>query len=151
MSQKAKARPDEDNVGTSHNLNPENRADCTQNRSQKPHKSSNSTRHSDQLTLFFAEDICAWRHLGNTESDAAFERIADELPKRRRRVYQYIKSRGLDGATAQECAEHFGIALHRISGRFSELKRDNMIRKIGVRNHGGVCVATEILAGEGGA
>lgn len=89
------------------------------------------------------QDICANRHQGNPESQAAFDRVATSLPAARKRVFEHIQSRGLDGATAQECADAFGIPIHKVSGRFSELKRDGLIRKVDVRNHGGVYVENQ--------
>ncbi len=85
-------------------------------------------------------DICENRHRGNQESQAAFQRIAGSLPAARQRCLGFIQSQGEHGATAQECADAFGIPIHRVSGRFSELKRDGLITKIGVRNKGGIYV-----------
>lgn len=88
-------------------------------------------------------DICEGKHQGNTQSRDAFRRLADALPAARLRVMEYIAAQEEQGATAQECANALGVAIHKVSGRFSELKRDGLIVKIGVRDHGGVCVAIQ--------
>ncbi len=93
-------------------------------------------------------DICERKHGGNAESVAAFAQIADTLPEQRRRVYELILSKGEYGATAQECADAFGVGINCVSGRLSELKRDGLIARVGTRNGGGVCVAIEYAAKE---
>lgn len=103
---------------------------------------------TQQSNLF---DICESRHGGNEQSRAAFERTADSLPRSRQRVMEFIEAQGERGATAQECADALGVPIHKVSGRFSELKRDEQIVKVGVRNSGGVCVAKRFAPVVGGA
>lgn len=93
-------------------------------------------------------DICANRHGGNQQSEEAFANIVDALPRRRQQVYAFILECGQNGATAQECADHFEVGIHQVSGRLSELKKDEHIRVTGTRGGGGVCVATVILQAE---
>lgn len=85
-------------------------------------------------------DICKNRHNGNNESDNAFDGIKQTLTQKRAEVFLAIFFEGQDGLTAQEYADIQGVGINTISGRFSELKRDGLIRKIGTRNKGGVCV-----------
>ncbi len=90
-------------------------------------------------------DISRRRHKGNAESNAVFQRVAEYLPQSRQRVLDFIREQGTNGATAQECANALGLPIHKVSPRFSELKRDGQIVKIGVRNDGGVCVVVELV------
>lgn len=85
-------------------------------------------------------DICENRHGGNTESKAAFDRIRESHAVMKERAFDFIRSRGDAGATAQEFADSLGVPINKISGRFTELKADGRIRKIAVRNKGGVYV-----------
>ena len=44
------------------------------------------------------------------------------IPSLRERVYDYIKSQGLNGATIDQCAIALGIRTASVCGRFNELK-----------------------------
>lgn len=84
-------------------------------------------------------DISENRHLGNAESQKAFKALQGVMPKMRQDALDWIKARG-QGGTSQEYADSLGVPINKVSGRFSELKRDGLIRKTGVRNRGGVFV-----------
>jgi len=84
------------------------------------------------------QDICKNRHRGSEESIAAFRRMRPIAA--RNRVMADIRRAGPQGITAKELAEHWNVGLNTISGRFSELKKDGLIRKIGVRDGCGVYV-----------
>lgn len=86
------------------------------------------------------KDICKSRHRGNTESDAAFDKTKDAIPHQRQKVFDAIQKRPKLGFTCKELAEMWGVGMNAISGRFSELKRDGMIVKVGVRDGCGVYV-----------
>jgi hypothetical protein len=79
------------------------------------------------------QDITQNRHSGNTESEAAFEKIHDSLPRQRAEVLEAIKNHP-KGITCKELATDWNVGMNVISGRFSELKRDKRIIKIGVRD-----------------
>ncbi len=86
-------------------------------------------------------DMCAGRHRGNRESREAFARISERRSAQRERVYAWVQRSGPDGITCRELASAWGCGMNQISGRFSELKASGRIRKVGVREGCGVCVA----------
>jgi predicted Rossmann fold nucleotide-binding protein DprA/Smf involved in DNA uptake len=95
-------------------------------------------------------DITANKHGGNPESEAAHKKRKPTAKAQRERVYRAILAAGLDGMTVHELAEKWNVAPNQISGRFSELKADGRIEKVGARknkngNSGGVCVAVELM------
>lgn len=77
-------------------------------------------------------DICRNRHKGNEESHKANLRVNKKL--QRERVLSAIRNAGPVGLTCRELAELWDVGMNTISGRFSELKRDGLIRKDSVRN-----------------
>tara|TARA_R100000655_G_scaffold4483_2_gene14503 strand:+ start:7101 stop:7469 length:369 start_codon:yes stop_codon:yes gene_type:complete len=79
------------------------------------------------------KDICKNRHRGNRESVAAFNGIKKTVSDRREQVRQAIEAAGANGATVHEVAEEMGTNPNNISGRFSELKKDDVIEQIGRR------------------
>lgn len=88
-----------------------------------------------QLALFTetVRDICAGRHGGNPQSVAAHEKIAETLPAVRAEVYGMITLAGASGLTADELSAKTGIPVNALSGRFTELKADGLIHKVGTR------------------
>lgn len=62
----------------------------------------------------------------------AFQSVVDHLPEMRRRVYDYIVSRGSFGATGDEVALHLGRR-GTINGRTTELHKMGLIRPAGER------------------
>lgn len=62
-------------------------------------------------------------------SQRAAERIAPVAPTMRRRVYEFIKSRGVEGATADECAIALGLKPTQVRPRCSGLFEDGLITK----------------------
>lgn len=87
-------------------------------------------------------DITSNRHGGNEQSQLAFERVRDELPQMRARVLRAIRIEP-DGVgwTCRELANCWEIGMNAISGRFTELKRDGLIKKQGTRDGCAVWVA----------
>jgi predicted transcriptional regulator len=59
----------------------------------------------------------------------AYSEILNELPKMRRRVL--IQIRALGKATIEETALALGRYPNQVSGRFSELRKANLIKQIG--------------------
>lgn len=95
-------------------------------------------------------DITANKHGGNSESVLAQSRRKHGANAQRERVFRAIRERGTDGLTVHELAETWGVTPNAISGRFSELKADGRIEKVGTRansngNRSGVCVAVECM------
>lgn len=82
------------------------------------------------------EDITTGHHGGNEESTAAHARLEPNLTAQRRRVLEACSRQG--GVTCRILAEEWGVGMNTISGRFSELKKAGLIRKIGVIDHCGV-------------
>lgn len=70
-----------------------------------------------------AADSSRRKHGGNPESAAAFS--PTQAGRDRDRVHAFIVSRGDTGATLDETAEAFGVGLHRISGRFTDLRTED--------------------------
>jgi DNA-binding transcriptional regulator YhcF (GntR family) len=85
-------------------------------------------------------DITANRHGGNPESEAAYRRIVGSLRPRARQVLAEIEGAGEEGLTTRELAAKWRVGMNVVSGRFSELKKQEMIRKTGVRDDCGVYV-----------
>lgn len=84
----------------------------------------------ERQTDLFRRDITANRHGGSPESRDAFERIRHEIPDARLRVLMEIQARPLGGMTCKELAAFWDVDMNVVSGRFSELKRDGMIRRL---------------------
>ena len=75
------------------------------------------------MQLDFFQDISRGRH--NPESQKAFEQIKPIIKNQRERVYDLI-----DGNRCTlEIAEKIEVPLHKISGRFTELKIKERISK----------------------
>jgi predicted transcriptional regulator len=65
----------------------------------------------------------------NENSLAAFERITSNLPQSQRRVICALEAFGPQ--TAEEVAINIGVAWHKISGRFGELRKMGLIMSVG--------------------
>ena len=78
-------------------------------------------------------DICASKHGGNPESQAANRRISAVKTKQRQAVLDAITA-SRTGLTCRELALQWCVGMNTISGRFSELKADGQIQKTGVRD-----------------
>lgn len=96
-------------------------------------------------------DITRNRHRGNANSNAAFEQNAEQFQTTREMVWHKL-IRHPFGLTAKELAAHFGVPLHSISGRCTELKHAGRAMATGERRDGsGVIVAlnpnADLLAG----
>ena len=99
---------------------------------------------SDLRTPPDPQDITGGKHGGSEESNAAFALIKDQLRKNQQKVYDQILDTGKNGLTCRQLAERWQVPMHKISGRFSELKKVGLIRKIGTVDKSALCVATEI-------
>lgn len=90
-------------------------------------------------------DITQNRHGGNLQSEFAFEKAlkSGKLYTDRFRVFEAIRESGSLGITCKELSEQWGVGMNHLSGRFSELKRDNKIKQIGRRKNSGVYVLSE--------
>jgi hypothetical protein len=67
-------------------------------------------------------DITSNRHGGNPESMEANRRIAATKEAVRMEVYTWAKSRGRQGITPDEAAEHFNCSHNHVAPRITELK-----------------------------
>ncbi len=85
-------------------------------------------------------DITENRHQGNPESVAAFQSIQSALPRQTLRVLQEIAAAGQRGLTCRELAAAWGVGMNKISGRFSELKKEGLVTKVGVREKSGIVI-----------
>ena len=75
-------------------------------------------------------------HNGTETSKAAAEAIALISGDQRRKVYDFIKSRGEEGATRKEIERGVGITTQSACPRMDELKRDGLIVKVGETREG---------------
>lgn len=88
-------------------------------------------------------DITANRHGGNAQSREAFEKIEAALPKMRNTVYAYVKAYSASGGfTCRELGIVLQVGMNQISGRFTELRKDGLIKKQGTRDGCAVWVVT---------
>lgn len=78
-------------------------------------------------------DICAGRHQGNAESEAAFNDLLPTLTRQRHTVFKLIHQSGGAGLTVHEAAATLGKTPNAVSGRFTELKAAGLITKNGRR------------------
>jgi hypothetical protein len=88
-------------------------------------------------------DICAARHGGDANSRDAHRRLAGDLPRLRLYVLLAIRAEGRAGLTCAELALRWDCGMNAISGRFSELLRDGLVRRDGRRGRGWVHVAAD--------
>lgn len=79
--------------------------------------------------LRMSADPSARKHKGNEQSVAAHKRILHTKADTYDQILRFIRSRGR--ATGFEVAAYLGKPLHAISGRLSELKAMNKLRKVG--------------------
>ena len=86
-----------------------------------------------QTDLF---DPTANRHSGNAESRAA--NVKNREIRSQQKTYVLEACRRFGGVTCRELAKDMKTGMNAISGRFSELKRAGLIRKVGVRDGCGV-------------
>lgn len=97
---------------------------------------------SQQAQMTFDQyDVCAKRHRGNPESVDANRKSSHNRRAMQIAVYNKIKDAGIQGLTCREAAESFGKGMNALSGRFSELKADGLICKVGRREGCGVYIA----------
>jgi hypothetical protein len=71
--------------------------------------------------------------MGKYESRVAYELTKPSHQAIRVEVYQFVLSRGQNGATADEVAAHFEALHNRTSPRMTELRQMFLIRETGVR------------------
>jgi len=74
-------------------------------------------------------DPCQNKHGGDAQSAEAWTRVKLNLGAQRALVLKLISETGEDGLTSHECAARIGFegAPHRVSGRFTELKKAGFI------------------------
>lgn len=85
-------------------------------------------RHSD-MPLFGYFGPRPPRARRDYTSQRAADRIALVAPAIRHRIYEFIKSKGAEGATADECAVALGLKPTQARPRCSELFEDGVITK----------------------
>lgn|GEM_PF-1674579 len=96
---------------------------------------------SETLPLFAPSDPTRSKHGGNPQSEAAFERVKVTLNARQKAVCSEVFLAREHGATAKEVAAKLKMPLHAISGRFTELKKAEVIFETEhVREGSRVCV-----------
>ena len=96
------------------------------------------------------KDICKNRHGGDAQSAEAWQRVKANIGAQRIMVLFLIASAGEDGLTSHECAARIGCegAPHRVSGRFTELKRAGWITLAALRQTPTGCSAKAYKATE---
>jgi DNA-binding MarR family transcriptional regulator len=83
--------------------------------------------------IFTPSDICANNHQGNTDSVKAHEKIKESLPRKRKMILSLFLS---GEYTPKQVARMTMVQLNTISGRFTELKADELLEKTGDRVDG---------------
>ena len=85
-------------------------------------------------------DICFNRHGGNPESNLANKKLLLSGKKRKQRseVIALIANAGSEGMNCKEVAAAMETGMNNVSGRLTELRRDEVIIKCGVRGGSGV-------------
>lgn len=68
--------------------------------------------------------------------NAAFEKIAPELPEKRKRVFQALKAH--EPCTREELARFMRLSINEVTGRITELRDQNVLVKenTSVKRHG---------------
>ena len=74
------------------------------------------------LPLFDRVDVCAKRHGGSPESQAAYREHHGAFSKQRSVILGLVRRAGANGLTCKEAAGELDVGMNQISGRFSELK-----------------------------
>lgn len=77
-------------------------------------------------------DPCRRRHRGASTSVQAWQRCKDGLTMMQKEVFEIIQ-RMPEGATCDQVAQMLGVGVNSVSGRFTELKRNWLIRDTGQR------------------
>lgn len=74
-------------------------------------------------------DPCAGKHGGAPTSVAAWDAAKLTAGQRRQQILAWLHGRGAGGGTADEFAAEFDLTPNSISGRFSELAKQHLIRR----------------------
>ncbi len=97
-----------------------------------------------QTSLNF--DPSVKKHGGNVQSGTAHQRVVKTKQESYRKILSLLEERREHGATSKEIASVFGVQLNRISGRFSELRAQGLIKDSGARRDG-AAVLVAVSAG----
>lgn len=100
-----------------------------------------------QLSLNY--DICRRKSRNSDTSRAAFAGIQAGLSEQRQAVLRAIQDARSGGITCRELANDWDVPMHRISGRFSELKALGLIvrsRLTPSRDGSGVYLCAKLIA-----
>jgi ATP-dependent RNA circularization protein (DNA/RNA ligase family) len=94
-----------------------------------------------------ASDVCANKHGGNSESQAANEQVEPRKHEDCRRILAFLRQRGDLGATVKEVSK--GLPLHytTASARLSDLKVQNLITRKGEERREGCAVLILVNGG----
>jgi predicted Rossmann fold nucleotide-binding protein DprA/Smf involved in DNA uptake len=76
-------------------------------------------------------DVCANKHGGNEESNAANKKVDPFKAAMRELIYQAVVKRG--PSTADEIVTYLGMPYQTVSGRFSDLKIEGRLVRTGER------------------
>ena len=87
----------------------------------------------EQMDFVTNPDVCRNRHGGNAESEQANNVAHLTKAQQRERVLRAIRE-SASGMSCKELAALWGVGMNTISGRFTELKARELIRKIGTRS-----------------
>jgi predicted transcriptional regulator len=99
------------------------------------------------MTVQLLPDITRNNHGGNAESEAANTAIHFSKQETREQVLKFITNCRWSGATADEVAAKFGCSHNHVAPRITELVKDNLLVKTGIRRitRSG-CAATVLIA-----
>lgn len=80
-------------------------------------------------------------------SKEAYKRLKPHLADQQAQVLAWLREKGAEGGTSKEWARHVGKPLNSVSGRFSELHEQGLIRKSGRRREESmVWIAAEVMS-----
>src|SRR3954471_14625182 len=86
----------------------------------------------------FNDDPSRHKHGGTDTSRAAWEKARQSRVKCQQEVLDALRSVYPDGLTCKELSAVLNKAMHKISGRLTELLEDGLVRKGEIRNGGHV-------------
>lgn len=93
----------------------------------------------------FNDDPCRHKHGGTDTSNAAWEKARHGVAECQQIILDVLRHSHSYGMTCKEIAGVLGKAMHKISGRITELLESGLVRKSGEIRDGGKVIQLETL------